>query len=771
MAPRTQANEPDPTSDDSATPSPQSAAESAPLISTVDGGDRLAIIGGYHGNPHAVLGPHVVQVDGAPAVSLRVYRPLDERVIVHELATGTRTVMQRVDEGGFFEAIFTGRSAPFAYRIIVVDPAGQEFELEDPYRFPFMITEYDLYLYNEGNFFGCYEKLGAHFRTVADEGAGEAVTGVNFAVWAPNAQRVSVVGPFNGWDNRAHPMTLRATSGVWELFVPNLVEGTHYKYAVKSRLMGHEMDKSDPFGFYAELRPSTDSRVWDVDKYVWNDGDWLESRVRRQSLDSPISIYEVHLGSWRRVPEDNSFLSYRDLAHQLVDYAKQMNYTHIELLPITEHPFDGSWGYQVTGYFAPTSRFGPPDEFQYFVDYCHQNEIGVLLDWVPAHFPKDGHGLGYFDGTHLYEHADPRRGEHRDWGTFIFNYGRNEVRNFLLGNALFWLDKYHLDGFRVDAVASMLYLNFGRNPGDWEPNQYGGTENLEAIEFIRRFNELTHAHAPGILTIAEESTSWPMVSRPTYTGGLGFSFKWNMGWMHDMIDYMKLDPVHRRYHQGQITFSLMYAFSENFVLPFSHDEVVHLKRSMLDKMPGDMWQKFANLRGLYSYMFTHPGKKLLFMGQEFGQWSEWSEARSLDWHLLEYDLHQRLQKFVSTLNKAYITEKALHEVDNSWEGFRWIDLSDVDNSVISFVRRAKDPADFVVVICSFTPLPRQGYRVGLPEAGEYVEFLNSDWLEFGGGGVGNSQPIYTENLRWQNCEYSAPVNLPPLGVVMLKPKR
>ena len=679
--------------------------------------------------------------------------------------------MQRVDEGGFFEAIFTGRSAPFAYRIIVVDPAGQEFELEDPYRFPFMITEYDLYLYNEGNFFGCYEKLGAHFRTVADEGAGEAVTGVNFAVWAPNAQRVSVVGPFNGWDNRAHPMTLRATSGVWELFVPNLVEGTHYKYAVKSRLMGHEMDKSDPFGFYAELRPSTDSRVWDVDKYVWNDGDWLESRVRRQSLDSPISIYEVHLGSWRRVPEDNSFLSYRDLAHQLVDYAKQMNYTHIELLPITEHPFDGSWGYQVTGYFAPTSRFGPPDEFQYFVDYCHQNEIGVLLDWVPAHFPKDGHGLGYFDGTHLYEHADPRRGEHRDWGTFIFNYGRNEVRNFLLGNALFWLDKYHLDGFRVDAVASMLYLNFGRNPGDWEPNQYGGTENLEAIEFIRRFNELTHAHAPGILTIAEESTSWPMVSRPTYTGGLGFSFKWNMGWMHDMIDYMKLDPVHRRYHQGQITFSLMYAFSENFVLPFSHDEVVHLKRSMLDKMPGDMWQKFANLRGLYSYMFTHPGKKLLFMGQEFGQWSEWSEARSLDWHLLEYDLHQRLQKFVSTLNKAYITEKALHEVDNSWEGFRWIDLSDVDNSVISFVRRAKDPADFVVVICSFTPLPRQGYRVGLPEAGEYVEFLNSDWLEFGGGGVGNSQPIYTENLRWQNCEYSAPVNLPPLGVVMLKPKR
>ncbi len=788
--------------------SPEEAASAAPAIPTtphfvpsVDGGDLLAIVGGYHGAPHSVLGPHLVEVDGVAQLSVRAFRPLDENVSVLDPATGEQTPMVCVDPNGFYEARFPERSSPFAYRLVVTDATGAQFDLEDPYRFPFLLTEFDLYLFNEGNFFGCYEKLGSHFRTVvearvpaADElvgaegdgkgtrGAGAvvagaavpgtepdvAVRGVNFAVWAPNAMRVSVIGPFNGWDTRTHAMTLRGGTGVWELFIPNLVEGTHYKYAIKSTVGGYEVDKFDPYGFYAEMRPSTDARVWDVDKYEWNDSEWIEQRPVTQGIDKPLAIYEVHLGSWKRSPDDNGYISYRQLAHDLVEYVKWIGYTHIELLPITEHPFDGSWGYQVGGYYAPTSRHGSPDDFKYFVDYCHQNGIGVLLDWVPAHFPKDAHGLAYFDGTHLYEHADPRRGEHPDWGTKVFNYGRNEVRNFLLGNAIFWVDKYHIDGFRVDAVASMLYLDFGREAGQWLPNQYGGRENLEAIDFIRRFNELVHAQAPGVLTIAEESTSWPMVTRPTYTGGLGFNLKWNMGWMHDMLSYMKKDPLFRRYHQSQITFSLMYAFSENFVLPFSHDEVVHLKRSMVDKMPGDLWQKFANLRALYGYMYGHPGKKLLFMGGEFGQWQEWSEARSLDWHVTMGDFHWRLQKWVSALNYQYTTQPALHEVDDSWQGFEWIDLSDVDNSVISFIRRAKDPSDEIVCICNFTPNPRWGYRVGLPTPGLYSELLNSDWLEFGGSGVSNPHGVGAEELRWQNCAWSGMVDLPPLGVVMLK---
>ncbi len=534
---------------------------------------------------------------------------------------------------------------------------------------------------------------------------------------------------------------------------------------------GYEVDKFDPYGFYAEMRPSTDTRIWDVDKYAWNDAAWIEARPERQALDQPMAIYEVHLGSWKRVPETNGFLSYTDLAHDLVAYVKELGYTHIELLPITEHPYDGSWGYQVGGYYAPTSRHGNPDEFKYFVDYCHQNDIGVLLDWVPAHFPKDAHGLNYFDGTHLYEHADPRQGEHPDWGTKVFNYGRAEVRNFLLGNALFWIDKYHLDGFRVDAVATMLYLDFGKEAGQWLPNKYGGRENLEAIDFIRRFNELVYAQNSGVVTIAEESTSWPMVSRPTYTGGLGFTLKWNMGWMHDMLDYMKLDPIFRRFNQNKVSFSLMYAFTENFVLPFSHDEVVHLKRSMIDKMPGDLWQKFANLRALYGFMYGHPGKKLLFMGGEFGQWAEWNEARSLDWHVTLGDPHWRLQKWVGALNWQYRHQPALYEVETSWEGFQWIDLSDVDHSVISFVRRARDPQDEIVFVCSFTPEPHLGYRVGMPSAGEWYELLNSDWLEFGGSGVSNPNPMFTEPGAWQSCSQYARVNLPPLGVVMLKRKR
>ncbi|MCB9162005.1 MAG: 1,4-alpha-glucan branching protein GlgB [Caldilineaceae bacterium] len=745
--------------------SPKSTPEDAALPkATAESADVAAIVGGYHGAPFNVLGPHTTVVDGKECLVVRAFRPLDDRVDVLDVAAGTRTEMTRVHSGGFFEAVFSGRSEPFAYRLIVMDESGAEYELEDPYRFPMRLTEYEIYLFGEGNFLESYTKLGAQMTTL------DGVDGVGFAVWAPNAQRVGVIGEFNGWDNRAHPMQRRGDSGLWELFIPHLPEGTHYKYAIKSQLLGYEIDKTDPYGFYAELRPSTDSRVWDVNKYAWQDETWMAERPARQRLDQPINVYEVHLGSWRRVPEDDGFLNYRDLAHQLVEYALQMNYTHIELLPITEHPFDGSWGYQTTGYFAPTSRFGNPDDFMYFVDYCHQHNIGVILDWVPAHFPKDAHGLAFFDGTHLYEHSDPRQGEHRDWGTKIFNFGRNEVRNFLLSSALFWLEKYHLDGLRVDAVASMLYLDYSRESDEWVPNRYGGRENLEAIDFIRRFNEHVHERCPGALTIAEESTAWPMVTKPTYTGGLGFDLKWNMGWMHDTLSYMEKDTIYRRYHQNEITFSLIYAFSENFILPFSHDEVVHLKRSMLDKMPGDAWQKRANLRALYGYMTGHPGKKLLFMGGEFGQWTEWSEAKSLDWHLLDFPEHRQLQQYAAELNRLYRTQPALHQVDATWEGFQWIDISDADQSIVSFLRRAEDENDTIVIVCNFTPVPRLNYRVGLPRAGRYHEIINSDWPQFGGSGVNNQGGVQAEELPWQNCGFSAPLNLPPLGVIMLKPQ-
>lgn len=728
--------------------------------------DVAAIIGAYHGAPHTILGPHLVMDEANTTTSLgvviRTFRPLEQQVFVYLHDSGRRLPMVLTHADGFFEIFLPNASTPLAYHLLLIDGAGQEHEIEDPYRFGFYLTDYELYLHGEGNFFQSYKKLGAQRRTV------EGVQGVNFAVWAPNALRVSVIGEFNSWDNRTYAMTAR-TSGIWEIFIPNLPIGTAYKYSLKSSQMGYESDKSDPYAFYSELRPNTASRVWALEQYEWQDEAWLAQRPAHQALDRPINIYEVHLGSWRRVPENNGFLSYRDLAIQLVDYAKEMGYTHLELLPITEHPFDGSWGYQATGYFAPTSRYGSPSDFMAFVDYCHQHGIGVILDWVPAHFPRDAHGLGYFDGTHLYEHADPRMGEHRDWGTKIFNFGRNEVRNFLLSSALFWLKVYHIDGLRVDAVASMLYLDYSREAGDWLPNRYGGRENLEAIDFLRRFNELVHSEAPGALTFAEESTSWPMVTHPTYAGGLGFDFKWNMGWMHDMLSYMEKESVHRRYHQNQITFSLIYAFTENFILPFSHDEVVHLKRSMLDKMPGDLWQKLANLRTLYTYMVGHPGKKLLFMGGEFGQWREWSEARSLDWHLLQSPEHQQLQHFTKMLNALYLQEAALHQVDASWEGFAWIDFHDADQSVISFTRYARDRADLLVFICNFTPVPRHGYRVGLPVASTYREILNSDRRQFGGSGIENRELIRTEAQPWQNCAFSAPLSLPPLGVIVLKP--
>jgi 1,4-alpha-glucan branching enzyme len=639
---------------------------------------------------------------------------------------------------------------------------------------PSIFSDFDLYLFGQGKHYHIYEKMGAHPRTV------EGVTGVNFAVWAPNAQAISVIGDFNDWQRGVTPMYLRHIDlGVWECFVPGLEAGAVYKYAIISRFHNYMVDKTDPYGFAAELRPQNASIVADIQQHQWQDEAWLQQRSQRQQLSSPISIYEVHLGSWRHVPErhqdgateEDRFMTYRELAPALAAYVKDTGFTHVELLPISEHPLDASWGYQVTGYYAPTSRFGTPEDFQYFVDYMHQQGIGVILDWVPSHFPKDGHALSYFDGTHLYEYADARKGEHKGWGTYVFDYGRSEVRNFLVANALFWLREYHIDGLRVDAVASMLYLDYMRPAGEWVSNQYGGREHLEAVTFLRQLNEAVYAEVPGTITIAEESTSWPLVSRPTYIGGLGFSFKWNMGWMHDMLEYMHMDPIYRRYHHNNITFSLMYAYSENFILPLSHDEVVHLKGSLLTKMPGDLWQRFANLRAFFGYMWGHPGKKLLFMGGEFGQWHEWNEAESLDWHLLEPPSdphHAQLHQFVRDLNALYQQEPALSALDTEPQGFSWIDPHDSDNSVISFIRRSTRPEETLIFICNFTPVPRFGYRVGVPDPGNYDEILNSDHTRYGGSGTINDQPMPSAPIYWQSCPHSLMLTLPPLATIILK---
>ena len=639
---------------------------------------------------------------------------------------------------------------------------------------PSLFSDFDLYLFGQGKNYRIYEKMGAHQRSVAGE------TGVNFAVWAPNALTVSVIGDFNGWNRSANPMHLRHNDlGVWECFVPGVQIGVLYKFAVYSRYNNYAVDKTDPYGFADELRPKTASIVTDIHRHQWEDAAWMETRADHHQLSSPISIYEVHLGSWMQAPErhvaddpeETRFMTYRELAHALAEYVKDMGFTHIELLPITEFPYDGSWGYQVTGYYAPTRRFGSPEDFQYFVDYMHQQGIGVLLDWVPAHFPKDGTALSYFDGTYLYEYADTRKGEHKEWGTLVFNYGRSEVRNFLIANALFWLREYHIDGLRVDAVASMLYLDYLRKSGEWVANRYGGREHLEAVDFLRQLNEAVYAEQPGTLTIAEESTSWPLVSRPTYVGGLGFSLKWNMGWMHDMLEYMHLDPIFRRYHHNDITFSLMYAYSENFVLPLSHDEVVHMKGSLINKMPGDLWQRFANLRAFYGYMWGHPGKKLLFMGGEFGQWREWNFTESLDWHLLEAPSdphHLQLQRFLRDLNQIYQNESALSELDCDPAGFTWIDPHDSDNSVVSFMRKSKNKEDTLVFICNFTPVPRHGYRVGVPLKGEYYEVLNSDADRYGGSGLENLQPLPSGPMFWQSCPHSILLTLPPLSTIILK---
>lgn len=626
------------------------------------------------------------------------------------------------------------------------------------------LTEFDRHLLAEGTYFRAYEKLGAH---LAEQ---DGRRGVEFAVWAPNARFVSVVGDFNGWNPSSHSMR-PSSAGVWETFIPDLGPGAIYKYHLESRLRDYSVDKADPFGFAAEIRPHTASRVWDLNTYSWQDADWMAHRGKNNSLDSAISIYEVHLGSWRRVPEQgNRSLTYRELAPLLADYVNEMGFTHVELLPIMEHPFDGSWGYQTTGYFAPTSRFGTPADFMFFVDYLHQRGIGVILDWVPAHFPKDEAALGYFDGSHLYEHSDPRQGEHPDWNTFIFNYGRNEVQSFLISSALFWLDKYHVDGLRVDAVASMLYLDYGRHEGQWIPNRHGGRENLDAMGFLRTLNEQVYAAFPTAMTIAEESTAWPQVSRPTYLGGLGFGFKWNMGWMHDVLGYMSQAPIFRSHHQNEITFSSVYAFAENFVLPFSHDEVVYGKGSMIRKMPDDDWQKFANLRLLYGFMFGHPGKKLLFMGSEFGQWSEWNHDASLEWHLLEHPPHRGMQRWVRDLNTLYRRAPSLHELDFNSTGFEWVDCNDYQRSVLSFLRHGKTPGDQLLFVCNFTPVVRQNYRVGIPQGGRWAEILNSDAPLYGGSGQGNFGGLKTVPLPLHGRPFSLNMTLPPLGVVVFRPE-
>jgi len=626
------------------------------------------------------------------------------------------------------------------------------------------ISEFDLYLLAEGTHYRAYEKLGAHLT------GKDGKRGVQFAVWAPNAKRVSIIGDFNNWNPNAAIMS-SSTAGIWEGFVPDIGQGASYKYHIESRYRDYKVDKADPYGFASEIRPETASRVWNLDNYSWHDESWMKNRTNTNSLGSPLSFYEVHLGSWKRaLDENNRWLTYRELAPLLADYVHDAGFTHIEVLPVMEHPFDGSWGYETLGYFAPTSRFGTPDDFMYLVDYLHQRGIGVVLDWVPAHFPKDEAGLGYFDGSHLYEHEDPRQGEHPDWNTFVFNYGRNEVQNFLISNALFWMDKYHVDGLRVDAVASMLYLDYGRREGQWIPNRFGGKENLDAVHFLRTLNEHIYGAYPDTMMIAEESTSWPQVSRPIYLGGLGFGLKWNMGWMHDVLNYTSQDPVFRNYHHNEITFSLVYAFAENFVLPFSHDEVVYGKGSMIRKMPGDDWQKFANLRLLYGFMFGHPGKKLLFMGDEFGQWAEWNHDASLEWNLLEHPSHAGLKRWVRDLNTLYRGEPLLHTMDFNSAGFEWVDCKDFQRSIISFLRRGQNPSDQLLFVCNFTPVVRQNYRVGVPLEGHWKEILNSDAPLYGGSGQGNFGGLSTVPLPIHGRPFSLNMTLPPLGIVVFRPE-
>jgi len=711
------------------------------------------IVSARHHDPFSVLGKHRQE----ETELIRAFLPNADDVTIAE----GNISLERISGTDLFEWRGDAGTVPDNYHLIWHD-AGREHIAHDPYSFPPQLSDFDLHLFGEGRHRHAYRILGSHEHTVGD------VSGILFAVWAPNAERVSVVGDFNQWDGRRHPMRVRGGSGVWELFLPDLEPGNLYKYEIRNRDTGEICLKTDPYAQAFEVRPGTASIVSPPSRYAWDDQGWLDGRASADWQHLPMSVYEVHLGSWQRGPEGD-FLGYRQLADRLVAYVRETGFTHIELLPITEHPYDPSWGYQSTGYFAPTSRYGSPDDFRYFVDTCHQNGIGVLLDWVPAHFPKDAYGLARFDGTPLYEHADPRRGEHRDWSTLIYNFGRNEVKNFLISSAVFWLEEMHIDGLRVDAVASLLYLDYSRKEGEWVPNQYGGRENLEALDFLRELNVVVHEEQPGTLMIAEESTSWPQVSRPTWTGGLGFDMKWNMGWMNDTLEYMHEDPLYRRYHHQKLTFSMLYAFTENFLLPFSHDEVVHGKQSMLHKMPGDEWQRFANLRALYTYMFCHPGKKLLFMGTEFGQGLEWVSTQTLDWYVLDYPFHQGVKRLVIDLNRLYRQTSALHRYEFDWQGFEWIDCHDSDNSVLSFIRRADD--EFVVVAVNLTPAPHHGYRIGVPHAGEYREIFNSDSAYYAGSNMGNGgTPLVADNIPWMDRPFSLAITLPPLAGIVLQLK-
>lgn len=750
-------------------------------MSTISPEQVNQIVYNLHNDPFEVLGLHPLEDNGKiEKWVIRAYLPNIEAAWVIIPPGRKEYPMQSIHHLNFFECIIhTSELNNYQLRLKEGD---SEKVIYDPYAFKSnKITEFDLHLFGEGNHHRIYEKLGAHPTTM------DGVQGVNFAVWAPNARNVSVLGDFNNWDGRENQMR-KLNNSVWELFIPGAGVGTSYKYEIKN-WEGHIYEKSDPYGFQQEPRPKTASIVADLNQYEWNDAQWLDKRRHSDPLSQPISVYEVHLGSWLHASSNEKtkllkgetdpvtvsemnpqarFLSYYELAHKLIPYVQEMGYTHIELLPISEHPFDGSWGYQVTGYYAPTSRFGTPEDFMYFVDQCHQHDIGVLIDWVPGHFPKDGHGLAFFDGTHLYEHGDPRKGEHKEWGTLVFDYGRNEVRNFLVANVLFWMDKYHIDGIRVDAVASMLYLDYCREEGEWVTNQYGGRENLEAADFLRQANSLAFSYFPGILSIAEESTSWPMVSWPTYVGGLGFNLKWNMGWMHDMLDYFGMDAWFRQFHQNNVTFSMWYNHSENYMLALSHDEVVHGKSNMIGKMPGDEWQKFANVRCLFSYMFTHPGKKTMFMSMEFGQWSEWNVWADLEWNLLQFEPHQKLKDFFKDLNTIYKSQPALYNQDFERTGFEWIDCSDNRHSVVAFIRWSKEWQEFVIVVCNFTPQPHSHYRVGVPKPGFYIELFNSDARKYGGSNMGNLGGKWTEEWSYQGRPYSIDLCLPPLSVLILK---
>jgi 1,4-alpha-glucan branching enzyme len=720
--------------------------------------DVERLVAGEHADPHGLLGSH--PVDGK--VVVRAWRPAADEIVVRPEG-GEPVELGLVHPAGLFEGVLEDADAPLRYELEVGYPDGNRFRLRDPYSFAPTLGELDLHLLGEGRHERLYERLGAQVREV------DGVTGTAFAVWAPNARAVSVVGDFNAWDARLHPMRSLGAAGVWELFVPAVGEGARYKFALRTRDGGVVL-RADPLALAAEEPPQTASIVARP-RHEWRDQEWLERRGRTEPLRSPVSIYEVHLGSWRRnASEDDRPLTYVELADELADYVVDLGFTHVELLPIMQHPFSGSWGYQVTGYFAPMSTFGSPDDARAFVDRLHGRGVGVILDWVPAHFPRDEWALARFDGTALYEHDDPRRGAHPDWGTLVFNLGRTEVRNFLFSNALYWLREYHADGLRVDAVASMLYLDYSREPGQWVPNVHGGNEDLEAVAFLKELNELVHARAPGTLMAAEESTAWPGVSRPTYLGGLGFGFKWNMGWMHDTLDYMQHDPVYRRYHHHQLTFSLMYAFSENFILPLSHDEVVHGKGSLYRKMPGDRWQKLANLRALYAYMWAHPGKKLLFMGGELAQEREWNYEQSLDWHLLEDAGNAGVQSLVRDLNRLYRAEPALWELDSEPGGFRWLEPNDAGANVVAFARLASDRERSLVCVCNFSPVPREAYRVGMPRAGRWREALNTDSRIYGGSNVGNMGGVDAEAVPWHDQPFSAEVALPPLGVVWLVPE-